>query len=114
MKTIIYHNQSCSKSCETLSILKDAQEDVTIIDYITNPPSVFELTVLVTQLGISPKQLVRQNEAIYIEKFKNSLLSDEEWIEVLYNHPILIERPIVVKDGKAIIGRPPRLVHTIL
>lgn len=114
MKTIIYHNMSCSKSCETLSILQDEHEEVTIIDYVNNPPGVLELTVLIAQLGITPEQLVRKNEPVYLELFKDAVLTDAEWIEVLSKHPILIERPIVVKNGKAIIGRPPRLVHTIL
>jgi arsenate reductase (glutaredoxin) len=114
MATIIYHNQSCSKSCETLSILEHAREDVTIIDYVANPPGALELTVLVAQLGITPHQLVRKNEPIYQEYYKNAVLTDAEWIAVMVRHPILIERPIVVKNGKAIIGRPPGLVHSIL
>jgi len=114
VKTIIYHNMSCSKSCETLSILEDLHEDVTIIDYITNPPGVIELSSLVAKLGISAEQLVRKNERLYLELFKDAIYTDLEWIELLSKHPILIERPIVVKNGKAVIGRPPKLVLNIL
>lgn len=114
MATIIYHNRSCSKSCEALSILEHAHEDVTIIDYVANPPGILELTVLITQLGITPEQLVRKNEPIYLEQYKEAQLTDAEWIAAMARHPILIERPIVVKNGKAIIGRPPRMVHSIL
>ncbi|MES2558799.1 MAG: arsenate reductase (glutaredoxin) [Bacteroidota bacterium] len=114
MKTIIYHNPSCSKSCETLSILEETYEEVTIIDYVNNPPGITELTQLIAQLGIAPEQLVRKNEPIYLEQFNDTHYTDDEWIVILSRHPILIERPIVVKDGKAIIGRPPKLVYTIL
>ena len=114
MKTVIYHHAACSKSCETLAILEEVNEDVTIIDYVQHPPSVAELSLLIRQLGISPENLVRKNEPFFIEHFQEAQFTDDEWIQVLSNNPILIERPIVVKNGKAIIGRPPKLVHTLL
>ncbi|MNO06016.1 arsenate reductase [compost metagenome] len=69
---------------------------------------------LVTLLQLKPLELIRRNESIFQEKFKNLVLSDEEWISVMLEYPILIERPIVVKDGKAVIGRPIDKVITLI
>lgn len=97
-----------------MTLLEQANEDITIIDYINHPPSVDTISELVLLLGIKPEKLVRKNENLYQSQFSNLQLSDFEWIELLAKNPTLIERPIVVKKGKAIIGRPPKLVLTIL
>jgi arsenate reductase len=80
-----------------------------------NPPSDSELKGLVDMLGISPEMLVRKKEPLFEELFlHNKILTDSEWIELLCLYPNLLERPIVVKDGKAIIGRPPERVLDLL
>ena len=114
MKTIIYHNPRCRKSRETLAILEEKQEEIETVKYLETPPSKKELTEILAMLGISPIELVRKNEAIWKENFKGKELSDQEVVDILIEHPKLIERPIVVKNGKAVIGRPPEKVIEIL
>ncbi|AXT59339.1 arsenate reductase (glutaredoxin) [Aquimarina sp. AD10] len=112
--TTIYHNPRCSKSRETLALLEEQKEDVTIIKYLDTPITKDILIELIDLLGIPPIDLVRKNETIWKEKYKNEKLSDDEIINAMLNHPKLIERPIVVKGNKAILGRPPQQVITIL
>lgn len=112
--TTIYHNPRCSKSRETLALLEEQKEDVTIIKYLNTPITKDILIELIDLLGIPPIDLVRKNETIWKEKYKNEKLSDDEIINAMLNHPKLIERPIVVKGNKAILGRPPQQVITIL
>lgn len=114
MKTVIYHNTMCSKSCEALTILEEAKEDIHVIDYLHQPPSIEMLTTLIAQLGIPAADLVRKNELIYKQLFAGKSYTDAEWIDILAQYPILIERPIVTKNGKAMIGRPPHLIKNIL
>ena len=114
MKTIIYHNQSCSKSCAVLEKMDELCSDFEIINYIDNSPNKQELTTLLALLKIPAEQLVRKNEAIYIENYSDKQLSDIEWIETMIKHPILIERPIVVHGNKAVIGRPIQRVIDLL
>ncbi|HET8807919.1 MAG TPA: arsenate reductase (glutaredoxin) [Methylophaga sp.] len=114
-QTRIYHNPRCSKSRQTLAILSDHNENVEIIEYLKQPPSPAELTELTKKLAISPRQLLRKTEAEYKELgLNNAELSDAELLEIMSQHPKLIERPIVVKNGKARIGRPPEVVTEIL
>lgn len=114
-KTRIYHNPRCSKSRQTLSLLSDNQENIEIIEYLKQPPSPQELAQLIKQLGISARQLLRKNEAEYKTLgLSNKDLSDEQLLAIMSEHPKLIERPIVVKNGKARLGRPPEAVTEIL
>lgn len=110
----IYHNPRCNKSRETLQLLLDAGYSPTIIEYLKTPPSVKELRDLVDMLGIEPMALMRKQEAIYKEQFKGQNLSDEACITAIANHPKLLERPIVVKGDRAVIGRPPEAVKLLL
>ena len=110
----IYHNPRCSKSRQGLQILEASKLKFETINYLKNPISVKELTELIGLLGISPIDLVRKNEAIWKEKFKGKQLSASEIITAMVENPKLIERPIVVHNNKAIIGRPPELIKTIL
>ncbi len=112
--TTIYHNPRCRKSRETLTILEEKNENIKIVKYLENPPSIEELTEIIKFLNISPIDLVRKNEAIWKENYKGKDIADSELISVLSKNPILIERPIVIKDNKAIIGRPPQKVIDIL
>jgi arsenate reductase len=113
-KTTIYYNPRCSKCREALCLLEDNNEEVEIIEYLKDVPSEMELTELIKKLNIKPEQLVRKNEPLFKEEYKNKKLTDAQWIKVLHQHPILIERPIAIKNGKAIIGRPPQLIIDIL
>jgi len=111
--TRIFHNPRCGKSRQTLNLLEEKGEMITIVEYLKTVPSKEELADIVNMLGIKPLDLIRKKEAEFAE-FKGKDLSDEVWIDVMVSHPKLIERPIVIKDGKAAIGRPPENVLEIL
>ena len=110
----IYHNPRCSKSRQTLEILNQSNQEVSIIKYLETPPTRAELIELLGLLKLDPIQLVRTNEGIWKSDYKGKSLSDDAIIDAMLLHPKLIERPIVVNRGKAIIGRPPELVKTLL
>ncbi|MGV6846478.1 MAG: arsenate reductase (glutaredoxin) [Lutibacter sp.] len=110
----IYHNPRCSKSRQGLAILEESNNPFEVIKYLDKPFAETELTELIKLLGIKPLDLVRKNESIWKEKFKNKNLSDKDIIEAMVNYPKLIERPIVVNGNKAVIGRPPEIIKTIL
>lgn len=110
----IYHNPRCTKSRETLALLLDKGVDVEIVEYLKNIPSATELKGLIDMLGIKSEDLVRKSEAVYKELYKGKTLNDAEWINAMIEHPKLIQRPIVVKDGKAELGRPPENVLNLL
>ncbi|WP_424351814.1 arsenate reductase (glutaredoxin) [Lutimonas sp.] len=110
----IYHNPRCRKSREGLAILQDAKMEPEIIDYIKNPISFDELTNILRKLDIPAIDLVRKNEAIWKENFKNKALSEKEIIEAMVSFPKLIERPIVVHKEEAVIGRPPEKIKELI
>lgn len=110
----IYHNPRCSKSRQGLAILQDANLDFQIINYLKNPISFDELSDILEKLDIPALDLVRKNEGIWKEKFKNKDLSEKEIIEAMVAFPKLIERPIVVKDEMAVIGRPPEKIEDLI
>lgn len=110
----IYHNPRCSKSRCSLQILDEKGIDYELIKYLDTPPSRAELKEIITKLGLNPEALVRKGEKIFKEQFKGKSFTDEEWITILTENPILIERPIIVEGDKAVIGRPPEKVLTLL
>jgi arsenate reductase len=110
----IYHNPRCGKSRNCLAFLKEKVADVEITKYLETPPSKKELADLLQKLNFKPIQLVRTKESIWIENYKNKTLSDDSIIQAMVEHPILIERPIVVKGEKAIIGRDPELITNFI
>lgn len=110
----IYHNPRCTKSRQTLQLIKDNGTDVEVVEYLKNIPTKEELERLLTLLNMEPEALVRKGEAVYKEQLKGRTFSKEEWIQILIENPKLIERPIVVKGNKAIIGRPPENVLALL
>jgi len=110
----IYHNQRCGKSRNCLAFIEQSNQEFEIIPYLTQTPSFDELKTLLKQLNLEPIQLIRTKEKIWIENFKGKTLTDDQIINAMVENPILIERPIVVKDGKAIIGRDPDLVASFL
>ncbi|UMB54468.1 arsenate reductase (glutaredoxin) [Lutibacter sp. A64] len=110
----IYHNPRCSKSRQGLAILEASKLTFETIKYLETPISKEELTNIIKLLKISPIDLVRKNEAIWKEKFKDLELSDAEIITAMVENPKLIERPIVVNNDKAVVGRPPEIIKSIL
>lgn len=110
----IYHNPRCSKSRKTLELIQQAGQEVEIIDYLNHVPNEAELINVIKLLGIKAEDLVRKNEEVYKEKFKGKKITQQEWVKILIEHPKLIERPIVIKGNKAIIGRPPEKVLELL
>jgi arsenate reductase len=110
----IYHNPRCSKSRNTLNIITEKGEDVTVIDYLKNPPTKSELKDLLKKLDIPAKDLVRKGEQAFKDNYKCKELTEDEWIDAMIKFPKLIERPIVVNGDKAVIGRPPEKVLEIL
>lgn len=110
----IYHNNRCSKSRQTLALLNEAGQEVEVIEYLKTPPTAEELRDILKKLNMKPVQLLRKGEAVYKEQFNGKQLSDDEWIQVMVENPVLIERPIVVKDNKAVLGRPPENVQVLL
>ena len=110
----IYHNPRCSKSRQTLQLINDSGKKIEIIEYLIEPPTFEELKSIIEQLGITPEELLRKNESIFKEQFKGKPYSDDEWIQIMIEHPKLIERPIVMEGKKAVLGRPPENVRELL
>ncbi|MCF1191618.1 arsenate reductase (glutaredoxin) [Mangrovimonas sp. AS39] len=110
----IYHNPRCSKSRQGLAILENSGKEFEVIKYLEDIPSEKEFKEVLKKLGISPIELVRKNEAIWKSDFKGKDLSDDELIQIMLEHPKLIERPIVVNNNKAVIGRPPEKIESII
>ena len=115
MAVKIYHNARCSKSRETLGLLEERQLDVEIISYLETPPSVTELKDILTMLGCEPEALMRRQEPEYKAAGLDDIsLSRDEKIALMVANPKVIERPIVVANGKAAVGRPPQNILNIL
>lgn len=110
----IYHNPRCSKSRQTLQLITDAGVEPEVIEYLKDIPSKKELKEVITLLGIKPYDLLRRGETDFKENFKGKDLTDDQWIDAMIAYPKLIERPIVVKGKKAVLGRPPENVKELL
>jgi arsenate reductase len=110
----LYHNPRCGKSRNCLALLTEKETDIAIIKYLETPPTVEEIRAVLQKLNFKPIQLVRVKESIWVENYKNKSLSDEAILQAMVAHPILIERPIVIKGDKAIIGRIPEQVNQFL
>lgn len=111
---IIYHNTRCSKSRCALDLLRQQGIEPQVVEYLKDAPTEEELGKLVMKLGIPAEQMVRKSEALYKEKYKGLQLNEHEWIRVLHENPQLIERPIVVRGHKAVIGRPVENVQELI
>lgn len=110
----IYHNPRCSKSRQGLQILEKSGQPFEVRQYLKEIPSVKELTSVIDTLKIKPIDLVRKNETIWKENYKGKSMNDKEIIIAMIENPKLIERPIVVNNGKAVIGRPPEKIQQII
>jgi len=110
----IYHNPRCSKSRQGLQILNDLHVDFEVVEYLKTPPTFEEIKEIIRLLDIKPIDLVRKNEAIWKDNFKGKDLSDSAILQAMADFPKLIERPIVINKGKAVVGRPPEIIKSIL
>lgn len=110
----IYHNPRCRKSREGLAIVQGSGRPVTVIEYLKEPPTAAQLKEILKYLGLSATDIIRKNEKLYKEEFKNKQLTEPQWLKVLVDNPILIERPIVVKGKQARLGRPPEVIKELL
>jgi arsenate reductase (glutaredoxin) len=113
-KITIYHNPRCGKSRDSLKLIEEQNNvEVEVIEYLKNTPTKEELKKLLAKLNMKAEEIVRKNEALYKERYKGLKLNEEEWVKILCDNPILIERPIVVRNNKAVIGRPPENVECL-
>lgn len=110
----IYFNPKCSKCRMTLELLNDKGSDPQVVEYLQSVPSKEDLQNILTLLGLSADQLLRKHEAAYQEAGLSSASTEDEILNAMMKFPILIERPIVVHNGKAAIGRPPENILDIL
>ncbi|MBI1424515.1 MAG: arsenate reductase (glutaredoxin) [Gammaproteobacteria bacterium] len=115
MSVIIYHNPRCSKSRKALELLEQHQQQPQVIEYLKTPPDAQTLKAILAKLGITARELLRSKEDEYqLAGLDDLTLSEEDIIEAMIKYPKLIERPIVIIDGKAAIGRPPENVLSLL
>lgn len=110
----IYYNPRCSKCRATVSLVAEHGYATELVEYLVTPPGKEELRGLLIKLGMKPLELVRTGEDIYKQHYAGRTLNDEEWLDALVAHPILIERPIVVRGNKAVVARPPEKVLSLL
>jgi arsenate reductase len=111
----IYHNPRCSKSRQTLALLEENGETPEIVHYLDFPPTEAGLQDLLAKLGLKPRELMRKGEDIFKEKgLADASLTDAQLVAAMVEHPILIERPVVVKGDRAVLGRPPENVLELL
>jgi arsenate reductase len=113
MSVTIYHNPRCSKSRQTLALIEEKGVTPTIVDYLDNPPSAEELKNILGKLGKTPAEVIRKKEAKE-ENVDIAALDDDALITAMASTPRIIERPIVVKGDKAVLGRPPENVLDLL
>lgn len=115
MAVTIYHNPRCSKSRQTLQLLRDRGIEPDVVEYLETPPDAAELSRILDLLGLEPRQLMRTGEAAYRQNdLDDADLGRDELLAVMVANPILIERPIVVAGDRARIGRPPESILEIL
>lgn len=109
-----YHNPRCSKSRNALALLESRGVSPRVVLYLETPPDHATLAAIVDKLGIAPHDLIRTGEDVYKTEYKGQTLDDAGWIDAMVAHPKLIERPIAVQANRAVIGRPPENVLTLL
>jgi arsenate reductase len=111
----IYYKSNCATSIETMRLLKkNTNEEIEKVEYLINTPTAKELKATIKMLGMTAHEFLRKKEPLYKEKFADRKLTEAQWIKVMIENPILIERPVIIKDGKAIIARPPDKVVEFL
>ena len=113
-EVLIYHNARCSKSRAVCALVAARGIEARIVEYLKTPPSREELQGLLKKLGMEPFALVRRGESVFQENYAGKTLDEEAWLDALVAHPILIERPIVVRGERAVVGRPPEKVLELI
>ncbi|MBC7451587.1 MAG: arsenate reductase (glutaredoxin) [Cytophagales bacterium] len=101
----IYHNPRCQKSRAALTYIESIGDAIMVVDYLKTPPTITEIKSILKKLKIKPENLIRTKEELYKSTFKGKQFTDEQWIKILSEHPILIERPIILKGTYGVIGR---------
>jgi arsenate reductase (glutaredoxin) len=115
MTVTIYHNPACSTSRSTLATIRQSGEEPEVIEYLKSPPSRARLVELIAALGVPPRQLLREKETVYADLgLADSKWTDDELIDAMLAHPILIQRPIVVSPKGVRLCRPSELVLDLL
>lgn len=110
----IYHNNRCTKSRCALDELEKSGKDFEVVYYLETTPNKSDLEEIIRKLGIKPLELIRKGEKVFTENYKGKILTDEEWIDAMVAHPILIERPIIISGDQAVIARPTEKIKEIL
>lgn len=110
----IYHNPRCSKSRQTLKLIRDNNVEPKIVEYLKEMPSAKDLKLILAKLDMKVTDVIRKEEAVFKEKFKGKSFNDDEWLTIIDENPKLLQRPIVVKGSKAVMGRPPENVIDLL
>ena len=110
----IYHNSRCGKSRECLTFLENSGKEYEVVKYLEDVPTFEELNSIIKKLNSRPIELVRRKEKIWIENFKDKMLTGDEIIIAMISNPIIIERPIVINGEKAVIARPLEKINAII
>jgi arsenate reductase len=113
-EVVIYHNARCSKSRSVCALVAGKGIEARIVEYLKTPPSREELQDLLKKLDMEPSALVRRGESAFQENYAGKTLDEEAWLDALVAHPVLIERPIVVRGERAVVGRPPEKVLELI
>jgi arsenate reductase (glutaredoxin) len=113
-ETVIYHNPRCGKSRSALELLRERGVEPRVIEYLKTPPTREELLSVVEKLGVPAEELVRKGEEVFKTQFAGKQLSEAQWLDAMAAHPILIERPVIVRGARAVIGRPPEKALELL
>jgi arsenate reductase len=110
----IYHNPRCSKSRKTLELLRERGIEPNIVEYLKSPPDKAVLQRITKLLGLNAEEITRKGEDTFKQHFAGKALNEDQWLDALAKYPILIERPIVTRGDKAVLGRPPEHVLDLL
>ena len=114
MKVTLYYKPTCGTCQKVMKTLRDKGAEITAIEYLETPPSEAELDTILRKLNMEPEELVRKKESLYADKFAGKSLTRAQWLKVLNENPILIERPIVVMGDRAVVARPPERLAELL
>lgn len=110
----VFHNPRCGKSRSACALLSEKGVPFEVVEYLKTPPTREMLADVLDKLGLPAEALVRKGEEIFKTQFKGRSLSEDEWLDALLAHPILIERPIVIRGSRAVVARPPEKVLELL
>lgn len=110
----MWHKTNCAKSLEVLKALKDEKVQPELFLYLLTPPSADDIKTVLQKLGMKAEELVRKKEPVYKENYAGKKMTEAQWIKALVKHPVLIERPILIKGDKAIIGRPTERIYEFI